>query len=280
MVATRSPRPPRDPGDGEGWYALTAALGRTAMRGLDLTTRWRGEEHLPAAGPALMASVHVSYPDFLFVGKAALSRGRHVRFMCRHDIWHVPVVRRGMDAMRHIPVDRQAPAAAYLRARSLLRDGEAVCAFPEAGISYSYTVRSLMPGVAALSRETGVPIIPVVIWGSQRIATVGRPVGGRGPRPDFSRGRTVDVRFGAPLAVGPAEDLVAATRRLGATLTTMLEDVQRLPVHRPRTGEYAPWYPAHLGGHAPDRREALLYDVVPRAAVTPTWGPPLDLPAG
>jgi hypothetical protein len=47
-------------------------------------------------------------------------------------------------------------------------------------------------------------------------------------------------------------------------------------VHRPRTGEYAPWYPAHLGGHAPDRREALLYDVVPRTAVPPTWGPPLD----
>ena len=181
-----------------------------------------------------------------------------------------------MDAMRHVPVDRQAPAAAYLRVRSLLEDGEAVCAFPEAGISYSYAVRSLMPGVAALARETGVPIIPIVVWGSQRIAGVGRPVNGRNPRPDLTRGRTVDVRFGPPIPVGAGEGVVTATHRLGATLTEMLESVQRLPVHRPRTGEHAPWYPAHLGGHAPDRREALLYDVVPRTAVAPTWGPPLD----
>jgi 1-acyl-sn-glycerol-3-phosphate acyltransferase len=261
----------------ERWYGLTTALGRVALRGLDVTTRWRGEHHLPVSGPALLASVHVSYPDFLFIGKAGLHRGRHLRFLCRHDIWSVPLVRRGMDAMRHVPVDRQAPAGAYLRVRSLLEDGEAVCAFPEAGISYSYTVRSLMPGVAALSRETGVPIVPVVVWGSQRIASVGRPVDGREPGPDFTRGRTVDVRFGPPMPVAADDDLVDATRRLGSRLTAMLEDVQRLPVHRPRTGEHAPWYPAHLGGHAPDRREALQYDLVPRAAVPPTWGPPLDL---
>ena len=261
----------------ERWYGLTTALGRVALRGLDVTTRWRGEHHLPVSGPALLASVHVSYPDFLFIGKAGLHRGRHLRFLCRHDIWNVPLVRRGMDSMRHVPVDRQAPAGAYLRVRSLLEDGQAVCAFPEAGISYSYTVRSLMPGVAALSRETGVPIVPVVVWGGQRIASVGRPVDGREPGPDFTRGRTVDVRFGPPMPVAADDDLVDATRRLGARLTAMLEDVQRLPVHRPQTGEHAAWYPAHLGGHAPDRREALQYDLVPRAAVPPTWGPPLDL---
>ena len=192
----------------ERWYGLTTALGRAALRGLDITTRVRGEQHLPATGPALLASVHVSYPDFLFIAKAGLQRGRHVRFLCRHDIWHVPVVRRGMDAMRHVPVDRQAPAAAYLRVRSLLADGEVVCAFPEAGISYSYTVRSLMPGVAALSRETGVPIVPVVVWGSQRIASVGRPVDGREPgpglhpRPDRRR----PVRAAAPGRTGRGPD--------------------------------------------------------------------------
>ena len=62
-----------------------------------------------------------------------------------------------MDGMRHVPVDREAPAAAYLAARRLLREGEAVGIFPEAGISYSYAVRSLMRGPAALARETGAP---------------------------------------------------------------------------------------------------------------------------
>jgi len=256
------------------WYRLTIWLGRLAMRVLGISTRWAGEHHLPVSGPVLLACVHVSYPDFLFVGKAALARNRAVRFMCRHDVWHVPLVRRAMDSMRHVPVDRRAPAAAYLRARRLLAEGEAVCVFPEAGISHSFTVRALMRGVVALARETGVPVVPVVVWGSQRIFTVGRD--GRRPRPDLRRGRTVDVRFGPPTTVPPDADLVAATEALGHTLTAMLESVQRLPEHRPRDGEHAPWYPAHLGGHAPDRRAALALDDVPRSAVRPTWGPSLD----
>ncbi|MFC4783006.1 lysophospholipid acyltransferase family protein [Nocardioides sp. MAHUQ-72] len=256
------------------WYRLTVWVGRLALRVLGVTTRWTGEHHLPATGPVLLASVHVSYPDFLFVGKAALARGRAVRFMCRHDVWQVPGVRRAMESMRHVPVDRRVPAAAYLQARSLLVAGEAVCVFPEAGISHSFTVRSLMRGVAALARETGVPVVPVVVWGGQRLFTVGRD--GRRGSWDLRRGRTVDVRFGAPVPVPPGADLVATTEELGHTLTAMLEQVQRLPVHRPRDGEHAPWYPAHLGGHAPDRRTALGLDDVPRSAVRPTWGPPLE----
>ncbi len=259
----------------EPWYRSTIAVGRVAMRALDVTTRVRGEEHLPNRGPALLASVHVSYPDFLFVGRAALARDRHVRFMCRHDVFEVPLVRTALTRMGHIPVDREAPAAAYLHARRLLEEGEVVGAFPEAGISYSFTVRSLMRGVAALARETGTPITPVVLWGGQRIATVRVPAEGSDPAVDLRRGRTVDVRFGAPLPVAAGADLHETTRELGARLTDMLEALQRLPVHRPATGEHAPWYPAHLGGHAPDRRVALRHDSVPRAAVPPTWGPPL-----
>ena len=60
-------------------------------------------------------------------------------------------------------------------ARRLLREGEVVGVFPEAGISYSFTVRALMRGVASLARETGAPVIPVAIWGTQRIYSVGRP---------------------------------------------------------------------------------------------------------
>jgi 1-acyl-sn-glycerol-3-phosphate acyltransferase len=179
-----------------------------------------------------------------------------------------------MDRMQHVPVDREAPAGAYLRARRLLREGEAVCSFPEAGISYSYTVRSLMRGVASLARETGTPVVPVAIWGSQRISSVGLPdERGRKPRPDLRRGRRVDISFGAPLPVGPDDDLTAWTQRLGAVLTELLEDLQRLPHHVPRPGEHAPWHPAHLGGHAPTRAEAAHLDVVPRSAVSPTWGP-------
>jgi len=250
-------------------YRLVNGLGRVLLRALDVRVRVEGDERVPASGPVILAANHVAYPDFVFVERAVIPRGRYVRFLTRHDAWLPGPVGWVLSGMGHVPVDRAAPAAAYLRARRLLRDGEAVGIFPEAGISYSYTVRSLMPGAAALARETGAPVVPVAVWGSQRIYTVGIPE----PEPDLTRGRLVDVRFGEPFRVAPGEDPIEVTTKLGHTLTTMLEELQQLPEHRPRHGEHATWYPAHLGGHAPTRAAAAEYDVVPRNAIRPAWGP-------
>jgi 1-acyl-sn-glycerol-3-phosphate acyltransferase len=257
----------------DGVYRAVNRLGRLALRALAVDTRWRGVEHVPTTGPVLLASNHAAYPDFVFIEQAATTRDRFVRFMCRHDVWDVPVVARAMDRMGHIPVDRQAPAAAYLTARRLLRSGEAVCAFPEAGISYSWTVRPLMRGVASLARETGAPVVPVATWGAQRLYSVGVPdAHGRVPRPDLTRGRRVDLSFGEPMEP-PGDDLTAWTRELGRRLTAMLEELQGLPHHRPRPGEHAPWHPAHLGGHGPTRAQARALDSYPRSAVPLAWGP-------
>ena len=253
-------------------YRCVNGLGRLVLRGLRLDVRWTGLEHLPTTGPAVLAVTHVSYPDFVLVERAAVARGRYLRFMTRYDVWEVPVVPWVMDRMRHIPVDRQAPAYTYLRALCELEAGEAVCGFPEAGISHSYTVRPLMRGVAALARATGAPLVPVAIWGSQRLFSVGDPQ----PPIDWTRRRRVDLAFGAPMYVEPGDDVTERTHELGHHLTDLLEGLQRLPHHRPRPGEVATWYPAHLGGHAPTRRRARALDVVPFNAVTPSWGPDLE----
>jgi 1-acyl-sn-glycerol-3-phosphate acyltransferase len=252
-------------------YKAVNLLGLGLMRALDLTVRTSGVEHLPTTGAVILAATHVSYPDFVFIEKAAAQRQRFVRFMCRHDVWNRRAVAWGMDRMQHVPVDREAPAYAYLRARRLLRQGEAVLLFPEAGISYSYAVRPLMRGVAALARETGAPVVPVSVWGSQRVWSVGVPE----PKPSWQRGRLVDVTFGATLSAAAGDDLTEWTIALGHRLTALLESLQRLPEHRPAPGERAVWYPAHLGGHAPTRAEALAFDEVPRSAITPVWGPPM-----
>ena len=260
-------------------FRATNSLGRVVLRLAGVDTRWTGIEHLPASGAVILAATHVSYPDFVLLEQAAVERGRYLRFLCRHDVWHLPLVRTAMDRMQHVPVDREAPAGAYLRARRLLREGEAVGVFPEAGISYSYTVRSLMPGVASLALETGAPVVPVAVWGSQRLWSVGPPdARGRKPRPSLRRGRRVDLSFGEPISFGADDDLTGFTQRLGALLTGLAEELQRLPHHLPRSGERAPWYPAHLGGHAPTRDEAAHLDSVPRSAVSPTWGPCWDDP--
>lgn len=256
----------------DGVYRAVIGAGHLVLRGLDLRVRAEGADRLPASGPVVLASTHSSFPDFLFIGKALRGTGRLVRFLCRHDIWDSPVGP-AMTAMRHVPVDRAAPAGTYLQARSLLRDGEVVCLFPEAGIPSSYVVRGLMPGAVALARETGAPLLPVAVWGGQRLWPQKRTPDVPVPRPTLSRGRTVDVRVGEPITVPPDADLQGTTRRLGAWMHDEVEALQRLPEHRPRPGEWAPWYPAHLGGDAVDRAESLRLDVMPTSAVAPTWGP-------
>jgi 1-acyl-sn-glycerol-3-phosphate acyltransferase len=249
------------------------AGGKAMLRALDLTVRSSGHEHVPATGPVVLASNHVSFPDFVYVQQGLLAHpGRLVRFMCRHEIWDSPVGW-AMDRMQHIPVDRRAPAAAYLKARRLLAAGEVVCVFPEGGISAAYVVRALMPGAVALARETGAPLVPVSVWGGQRLWPQKRTLDAPFPRPELARGRLVDVRFGTPMAVSPDADVRDATIDLGRRLQDGLEALQRLPEHRPRPGEYAPWHPAHLGGHAVERVASLALDGMPRAALAPRWGP-------
>ena len=148
-----------------------------------------------------------------------------------------------------------------------------MCGFPEAGISFSYTVRPLMRGLVSLARETGAPVVPVGVWGTQRIFSVGDPT----PPIDWTRGRRVDLAFGAPVYVGPGDDLTERTHELGHLLTDLLEGLQRLPHHRPRPGEVATWYPAHLGGRGagPAPGGAARQGAV--NAVLPTWGPDVDV---
>ncbi len=257
-------------------YRAVIGGGRGLLRALRLSVRSEGQEHVPLTGPVVLASNHVSFPDFVFVQQSMLrssgGSGRLVRFMCRHDIWES---RAGwaMDRMQHIPVDRQAPAAAYLRARRLLGRGEIVCVFPEGGISAAYVVRAMMPGAVALARETGAPLVPVHVWGGQRLWGQKRSLDAPFPRPDLTRGRLVDVRFGEPMHVAGDADLIETTRELGRRLQDGLEELQRLPEHRPRPGEWAPWHPAHLGGDGVERTASFALDGMPRTAVSPDWGP-------
>lgn len=247
-------------------YPPVIAAGHLLFKALGLRLSVEGDQHVPRTGPVVIASNHVSFLDFALVGLMARRSRRYVRFLARHDVWQHPVAGPLMRGMRHVPVDRSAPAAAYLRARALLRSGEAVGLFPESGVSTSYTVRSLMPGAVALAAETGAPLVPMAIWGPQRIYTAGLPR-------DLTRGRPVTVRAGEPVQVATGADVGAETVRLGQRLQLLLDDLQHRPHHQPEPGEQAPWHPAHLAGHAPPPELARRTESVPRASRPPTWLP-------
>jgi 1-acyl-sn-glycerol-3-phosphate acyltransferase len=239
-------------------YPPVTGLTRLLFRTLGLRIDVTGAERVPRSGPVVLASNHVGFLDFTLVGLAA--HPRRVRFLARHEVFDHwasgPFVR----AMRHVPVDRAAPAAAYLAARRLLEQDEAVGVFPEGGISQAYDVRAVMPGAVGLAAATGAPLLPVAIWGSQRIATARRPT-------DLTRGRPVSIYVGDPVDVTPDVDVVAGSIDLAVSLQTMLDRLQAEPRHQPAPGEAAPWHPAHLGGTAPTRAEAEPRESVPASAI-------------
>ena len=78
-----------------------------------------------------------------------------------------------MRGMKHIPVDRAAGAASYGQAPRSLRSGEIVGVFPEATISRSFELKGFKNGAARMAQEAGVPMLPTVVWGAQRVWTKG-----------------------------------------------------------------------------------------------------------
>jgi 1-acyl-sn-glycerol-3-phosphate acyltransferase len=219
---------------------------------LDLRFDIRGAEHLPTSGPAVVACNHVSYLDFTFIELAARGRGRFVRFLAKRSVFDVPVVGALMRAMRHVPVDRFAGAAAYRGAGGLLRRGELVGIFPEATISRSWMLKHFKAGAAALSIQGGVAIVPVIVWGGHRVITVDRHW-------SLRRGKAITIVVGAPYR--PSSRVVdAAVAELRDKMAALLAEAQRTYPDRPAGPHDLWWVPATLGGTAPVPDEAARRD--------------------
>jgi 1-acyl-sn-glycerol-3-phosphate acyltransferase len=218
----------------------------------------RGSEHVPVSGGAIICSNHVSFFDFTFLGLGALPQHRLVRFMAKSSVFDHRFSGPFMRAMRHIPVDRKAGAAAFESAVRALKDGEVVGVFPEATISTSFTVKDLKAGAARMAVDAGVPIVPAAVWGGHRIATKGHKV-------VLRRGVPVTVILGEPIVAEPGEKAQSLLRRSKAAMETLLDEAQRSYPDRPAGPDDRWWQPAHLGGTAPTPEAAAADDAV-RAA--------------
>src|SRR4051794_41965581 len=186
----------------------------------------RGAEHVPATGGAIICSNHVSFFDFTYLGLGALPQHRLVRFMAKSAVFGHWFAGPFMRAMRHIPVDRKAGAAAFESAVRALKDGEVVGVFPEATISRSFTVKELKAGAARMAIDAGVPVIPAAVWGGQRIATKGRRV-------QLRRGVAVTVALGEPLVPEPGERTQPLLRRTRAAMEALLDRAREPSPARP-----------------------------------------------
>lgn len=171
-------------------YRPVVGLAQTLFKAWDLKIDCKGSENIPRSGGAVLVSNHISYLDFIFDGLAALPQKRLVRFMAKESVFRHKISGPLMRGMKHIPVDRNQGETAYAHALESLRSGEIVGVFPEATISQSFTLKSFKSGAARMAQEAGVPLIPVALWGTQRLWTKGHPR-------NFKRSHTpVTIRVG------------------------------------------------------------------------------------
>ena len=238
-------------------YPPVILFARGVFKGLGLRFTVEGAEHVPTSGGAVLASNHIGYLDFTFCGLAARPSGRLVRFMAKESVFRHPVSGPLMRGMHHIPVDRAAGAAAFDAALTALKDGEIVGVFPEATISRSYLVKELKSGAARMAQAADVPIIPMALWGSQRVYTKGR-------KPERRRGVPITIAVGEPFRPDPTQDPVAVTAEMGRRISALLEHLQQTYPVRPTGDDDRWWLPASLGGTAPTPAEAAAMDAAER----------------
>ncbi|MER5969797.1 lysophospholipid acyltransferase family protein [Streptomyces sp. NPDC002055] len=226
-------------------YPPVIGAARTMFKALDLRFDIQGTEHIPRRGGAVLVSNHIGYLDFVFCGLTALPAKRLVRFMAKESVFRHKVSGPLMRAMKHIPVDRAQGEHAYAHALKALRSGEIIGVFPEATISQSFTLKNFKSGAARLAQEAGVPLLPMALWGTQRLWTKGKPRNlGRNHIP-------ITIRVGEPMDTEPGETAVGITQRVRARVQDLLEAAQRAYPVRPKGPEDTWWVPAHLGGTAP-----------------------------
>jgi 1-acyl-sn-glycerol-3-phosphate acyltransferase len=231
-------------------YRPVIAFALGVLKTMDWRVTVSGAEHVPREGGAVIATNHVGYLDFVFVGYGARSQKRLVRFLAKKEAFDHRISGPLMRGMKHIPVDRfgQAGRALTLSIEALRR-GEIIGMFPEGTISRSFVPREGKTGAARMALEAGVPLIPGAVWGTQRILTKGRPK-------NFRRHIPISVAFAPPVPHDPDDDPALVTKKLMTTIEDLTARLQETYPERPRDEADSWWLPAHLGGGAPSIAEA------------------------
>ena len=211
-------------------------------------------QNIPSTGGAVIAINHTSYVDWLPAALAVHYRGRRIRYMIKAEMQQVKIVNFLIKHTKTIPVDRRAGHQAYAEAVRWLRAGEVVGLMPEATISRSFELKDFKTGAARMALDADVPMVPLIVWGAQRIWTKDHPRNvGRKKIP-------VIVAAGRPLSpTGDVEHLDAALRD---EMTSLLHRVQEEYPHP----EGAFWVPQRLGGSAPTMAEAKVLEETEKAA--------------
>ena len=211
-----------------------------------------GLDRIPTEGPAILVGNHRSYLDPLASGYALAKRGRPVRFLGKKEVFDAPIVGDLATALGGIRVDRGTGSDAPLRAaEDALAAGEMVAIMPQGtiprGPAFFDPELKGRWGAVRLAHATGVPVIPIGLWGTEKVW----------PRsakfPDVTNvlhPPTVRIRIGEPVPLG-GEDVEADTEAMMSAIVDLLP-AEAGELRTPSAEELARTYP---GGIVPDDLE-------------------------
>jgi 1-acyl-sn-glycerol-3-phosphate acyltransferase len=221
------------------WFLKWIAVGPVLR--LIFRPRVEGEEHVPELGPAILASNHLSYADWLFL---PLTLTRRVTFVAKAEYFTTPGVkgwfqRKFFSGAGQVPIDRggaNAAEGALSSARRILESGDLFGIYPEGTRSHDGRLYRGRTGVARLALETGVPVIPVAVVGTDVVAPPGKKFGAI-TRPS--------VRFGRPLDFSRYEGMQNDRYILRSITDEIMYEIMRLSgqeyvdVYAPKAKELA-----------------------------------------
>lgn len=152
-----------------------------------------GRENIPRRGAVIFVSNHIELVDSPLLWT---SLGRRVYFMAKEEVFYPGIIGYFMRSFGAFPVRKGRPdKKALLKAQQLLAEGKALTIYPEGMRSQSKKVKLAFHGAALIASRSGVPVVPIGIYGTEQI----RGIGWIWRRPQIS------LNIGKPFTLLPIE---------------------------------------------------------------------------
>lgn len=205
-----------------------------------------GAEKIPTDGPAIVCGNHRSYFDVFAMAVTVARTGRAVRFLGKKEVFDAPIIGQLASALGGIRVDRGTGSdEPLLAATDALKAGEVVAIMPEGtiprGPAFFDPVLKGRWGAARLAMVTKAPIVPVGLWGTEKVW----PRASRLPNVlNVTNPPLVRIRVGDPFVVrNKTPD--PATKKIMREIMGLLPDearVKRVPSEAELRLSYPPGY--------------------------------------
>ncbi|WP_107670473.1 1-acyl-sn-glycerol-3-phosphate acyltransferase [Cyanothece sp. BG0011] len=175
-----------------------------------------GRENVPKKHPLVVVSNHGSYFDPPLLSS---SLGRPVAFMAKEELFKVPILKEGIRLYGAYPVKRgKSDRAAIRAALNAVKDGWLVGLFLEGTRTPDSRVHDPKLGAAMIAAKAQVPLLPVSLWGTEKILQKGSP---------FPRPVPVTIRVGEVIAP-PESNKRQALETVTQKCTTIINELHDL----------------------------------------------------